>query len=216
MKKNLLSKIIALTFFAFIGASFCSAMDMRLGVFADYEPTVGDLHEFVHCSVGGGIDYEVGFKLPFNLELGPAVHLAANANPVRDERLSSMMNLKMDAGAFLRVPILKTGLSFVPEVDYGCLVYFPKVSPDYSGDLETAYADQLIQVGLGIRFAHEKLLSGDLEFDVTPTYLFSTEKENSVHYIGFRVGVSYRVFNSERRSAQNQQQGGQYQDGQQQ
>ena len=204
MQKRFFAKAFALVFCSLMGV-FCSALEMRVGAFGDYEPTVGDLHEFVHCSAGGGVEYEIGFRLPFNLEIGPAVHFAVNGNPVRDERLASMMILKMDVGAFLRVPILNSGFFFEPEIDYGCFVYFPKASPDYVNSLQPAYADQLLQVGVGFRYAPPMILSGDLEFEITPTYTFSTEKTSSEHFIGFRVGVLYRVYTNEGQSAQNQQ-----------
>ncbi len=167
----------------------------RSGGFFSYEPTVGALREFVSCSIGGGLEYELGFPLLGIFEIGPAAHFSVNGNLISDDRLTSMMNLKADIGCFFRIPLWKSGFVFSPELDYGILVYFPKANSRYTNadSIKTAYVDQLIQIGLGFRYSHKKILDGNLEFEITPFYLFSAEQEDLIHYIGFRTGVLYRI-----------------------
>ncbi|MCR4789692.1 MAG: hypothetical protein K5839_01280 [Treponemataceae bacterium] len=172
-----------------------SSLKHRLGGYFSYEPTVGALSEFVSCSMGGGLEYELGFPLLEIFEIGPAAHFSVNGNLITDDRLTFMMNLKADIGCFFRIPLWKSGFVFSPEIDYGILVYFPKANSEYANadSLKTSYVDQLIQIGLGFRYSHKKVLNGNLEFELTPTYLFSAEQEDVIHYIGFRAGALYRI-----------------------
>ena len=167
----------------------------RVGGYASYEPTIGSLSKFVSCSVGGGFEYELGFPILKIFEIGAITHVGINGNPLTDDRLTFLMNLKADIGCFFRIPLGKSGFVFTPEIDYGILVYFPKANPEYSNSeiIQGAYVDQLVQVGLGFRYMHEKILNGNLEFEITPTYLFSPEQEASIHFIGFRAGALYRI-----------------------
>ncbi len=167
----------------------------RIGAYFSYAPTVGVLREFVSSSIGGGIAYEFGFKLPLGMEFGPVAHLAVNGNPVRSDKIVSMMNLEFDIGAFFRLPFGKSGFVFQPEFDYGVLVYFPKVNSEYdnSDTIQGAYVDQLLQIGAGFRFSHPNFLNGNMEVELTPTYLFSPEQGETIHFIGFRTGFLYRL-----------------------
>ncbi|MCR5698524.1 MAG: hypothetical protein K6G52_02655 [Treponemataceae bacterium] len=167
----------------------------RVGGYVSYEPVLGPLHQFVFCSIGGGAEYELGFPFLKVFEIGPAVHFGINDNIITDERLSFMMNLKFDVGCFFRITFGKSGFVLSPEFDYGLLVYFPKISEGYSssGSFSGVYVDQLIQIGVGVRYSHEKILNGNLEFELTPTYLFSAEQENLIHYLGFRLGALYKI-----------------------
>ena len=167
----------------------------RVGGYLSYEPVLGALHQFVACSLGGGATYELGIPLLQIFEIGPIVHLTVNDNIVTDERLASMVNLKFDIGCFFRIEFGKTGFALSPELDYGILVYFPKVSEGYTNStgISSAYVDQLIQIGLGLRYSHEKILNGNLEFDLTPTYSLSPEKHDLIHYLGFRLGALYKI-----------------------
>ncbi|MCR5698815.1 MAG: hypothetical protein K6G52_04125 [Treponemataceae bacterium] len=173
------------------------ALDLkhRAGIFISYEPTIGSLSDYVYCSLGGGLQYELGFSILDIFEIGPSVHIAANGNIIKSESLASMMNLKIDAGCFFRIPLWNTGLIFSPELDYGMLIYIPKANPEYynSDSIKTSYVDQLIQLALSLRYSHEKVLNGNLEFELTPIYLFSPEKDETIHYLGLKLGALYKI-----------------------
>lgn len=190
--KHLLATIVISIF-----STLCFAQNIRAGAFGAYEVCAGTLHDYISSSMGGGVSAEAGYTIPllFNLEGGPALHAAFNTNPVNDDSLESMKSLKLDAGFFVRLPAFIEGLIFSPEVDYGVLIYFPKTKEGYknSSEVNSVYTDQFFQLGLGLRYSNPSILNNKLEFELTPTYLFSPEKEASVHFAGLRLGVQYRI-----------------------
>ena len=203
---NLMKKVVVLLLALFLVASSVfaqqqaqqqeeKAFPQRLGLYFSYAPTVGALREYVSSSIGGGFAYSFGFSLPLGLELGPVAHLSYNGNPVKNDKIVSMTSLEFDIGVYLYVPFGKSGFSFCPEFDYGMLAYFPKANTEYTNasSIKMAYVDQLFQVGAGFRFSHQKFLNGKMEIELTPTYVFSLEKGETIHFIGFRTGFLYRV-----------------------
>ena len=166
-----------------------------VGAYFNYEYFMGSLSHYVSSGMGGGFIYEATFRLPLNLRVGPAAHIGFNYDTTVAEQLTSMMNLSGDIGAVLRVPVMQTGLTICPEVDYGVMAFLPSVDEEYSGsvDIKNIYADMFVKAALGIRFSHEKVLGKKLEFELAPTYTFSLEKTGYTHLVGGRFSVRYCV-----------------------
>ena len=177
---------------------------LRAGIFGSYTPAIGSLSDYVSSGIGGGLSLECDFPLkagenPSGLVkilklFGFSFRASGNINPVKVETLSSMWNAQASLGLYARLPLFVEGLYFQPELDYGVVMNFPSLNPAYpDNELSAMYIDQLIQLGLGIRYSNEKILNGRLEFEFAPTYTFCAEKSYSVNYIGGRLGVIYSI-----------------------
>lgn len=171
--------------------------DVRVGVNAGFEPALGDLSEFVFSTIGGGASVEVGIPLfpkinNFLLNnFGVSFRTAFNGAIMKDTNIASLFNMRFILGVYTRIP-LGNVVTLVPEIGYGIAVNFPGLKNKDAGIVQPCYADQVIQVGVGVRFAHEKLLNGNLEFEITPTYTLCPETNNAAHYLGARIGALYR------------------------
>lgn len=176
--------------------------DMRAGSFFNFEPAAGDLSEFVFSSIGGGASFEAGIPLPLFSEI-PFVHglldnfgvsfrMAFDDGIMKDTDIDSIFSMRYTLGAYTRIQLPGNMFSIVPEIDYGLALNFPKASGEGAKYVGNVYVDQVLQFGAGIRFAHQKMANGNLEFDFTPTYSLSPEYGSSVYYIGFRFGALYK------------------------
>ena len=185
------------------GSVYFEIQDMKVGVYGSMTPALGELGNYVSSSLGGGVAFEMGMPLYIGEDapeimnifkrFGFSAHVSGNSNPVKNDLLSSMWNLQATLGIYVRLDLPVSGLAVVPEVDYGMIMNFPKANPAYGNTLASLYVDQLVQFGIGIRYAPPSLLDRKLEFEVAPTYTLCTEKGNMLQYAGGRVGVLYRI-----------------------
>lgn len=176
--------------------------DMRAGAFFNFEPAAGDLQDFVSSTIGGGASFEAGIPLPFGSEnsvilgllenFGASFRVAFDKGIMKDTSIDSIFSMRYTAGAYTRIFIPGNMFSIVPEIDYGFVFNLPKASGISSRYVKGFYVDQILQFGAGLRFSHPEMVNGNLEFDFTPTYSISPESGSSVHYIGFRLGASYK------------------------
>lgn len=179
--------------------------DMRAGAFLNFEPAAGDLSEFVMSSIGGGASFEAGIPLPLFshnslihglLEnFGTSFKMTFDGGIMKDTIMNSLFSMRYTLGAYTRIPLTGNMFSIVPEINYGLVLNFPKVSGDNAKYVKNVYVDQVLQFGAGVRFSHSNMLNGNLEFEFTPTYSLSPELGSSVHYIGFRFGALYKFPN---------------------
>lgn len=171
--------------------------DIRAGVNIGFEPALGDLSEFVFSTIGGGASVEVGIPLFPSVDnfllnnFGVSFRTAFNGAIMKDTNIESLFNMRFILGAYTRIPVGDL-VTIVPEIGYGVAVNFPGVRNNNAGIVKSCYADQIIEVGVGVRFAHENLLNGNLEFEFTPTYTLCPEENNAAHYLGVRIGALYR------------------------
>lgn len=171
--------------------------DIRAGANFGFEPALGDLSEFVFSTIGGGASVEVGIPLFPSVDnfllnnFGVSFRTAFNGAIMKDTNIGSLFNMRFILGAYTRIPV-GDFVTIVPEIGYGVAVNFPGVRNTDIGTVNSCYADQIIEVGVGVRFTHEKLLNGDLEFEFTPTYMLCPETNNAAHYLGARIGALYR------------------------
>lgn len=164
---------------------------LRVGAYGGFQPVLGGLADYVSVSLGGGIsgEYDIITFSDINITAGASAHVGGNVGLLKTDLVSSLFNMQVLAGAYVRVPILDTGFYVQPEIDYGITANFPKVNPEYAGNtLKNCYLDQTIQLALGVRY-NPSFADGMLEFEVTPVYTLCTEKGNMLHYVGARVGV---------------------------
>lgn len=215
MKKNL---ALVLIFSIFLGFGFAQETgeakskdngkylgfikDMKVGGFFNYEPAAGDLREFVSSTIGGGAAFEAGIPLPLFEEttfihnvfdnFGASIKMTYDCGIMKDTSIDSIFNMRYMAGVYSRISLPGEMFSVVPEINYGITLNFPKASGEGAKYVKKVYVDQILQLGTGIRFSHQKMLDGKLEFDFTPTYSFSPEAGYSVHYVGFRFGAMYK------------------------
>lgn len=176
--------------------------DMRAGAFFNYEPAAGELQDFVYSTIGGGASFEAGIPLPFGSEnsvllgllenFGASFRVAFDKGVMKDTSIDSIFSMRYTAGAYTRIFIPGNMFSVVPEIDYGLVFNLPNASGISSKYVSGVYVDQILQFGAGLRFSHPEMVNGNLEFDFTPTYSMSPESGSSVHYIGFRLGASYK------------------------
>lgn len=169
---------------------------LAIGGFFDFEPAVGDLGDYMSCAIGGGLNFEMGLpiaKIPLLNNFGLSFKMAINGALMKDTVIDSLFNMRFILGAFTKIPLGSQSFYFVPEINYGVALYFPKVAPDAdSSYVKSVYADQLIQLGLGFRFTNQKMLKGNLELELIPTYTLSPEEGALVHYFGVRAGFMYK------------------------
>lgn len=184
--------------------------DMRAGAFFNFEPAAGDLSEFISSTMGGGASFEAGIPLPLFSEntvvhsllnnFGASFRMAFDGGLMKDTNVDSIFSMRYTLGAYTRIPLPGNMFSIVPEIDYGIVLNFPKASGDGAKYVETVYADQILQFGAGVRFSHQKMAKGNLEFELTPTYSLSPESGSTLHYIGFRFGALYKFADKNRNS----------------
>lgn len=169
---------------------------LAIGGFFNFEPAVGDLSDYMSSAIGGGLNFEMGLpiaKIPLLNNFGLSFKMAVNGALMKDTVIDSLFNMRFILGAYTKIPLGSDSINFVPEINYGVALYFPKVAPDAdSSYVKSVYADQVIQLGLGFRFTNQKMLKGNLELELTPTYTLSPEEDALVHYFGVRAGFMYK------------------------
>lgn len=166
---------------------------MRIGVFGNFQPTLGELSKYVSSDVGGGLTFEIDlYSNPSSMiSIGVPVHATLDYYPVIDESLISVMGTTITSGVYARIKLLNGSFIIQPELDYGFNLIFPKENEINSGKLNTMYFDQVIQFAVGFRYVLQG--SVNLEFDVTPVFTLSPESNNMVYYVGGRAGVLFRI-----------------------
>lgn len=176
--------------------------DFRIGGFFNFEPAVGDLSNYVFSSIGGGFSLEAGIPITDDIPVlntfGIALRGTFNTGLMKETHVNSLFNMRYMVGAYSRIPLPGEMFTFMPEFDYGIALNMPKSTSPY---VKPFYADQVMQLALGLGFSHKNMLKGNLEFDFTPTYTLSPEKNTIAHYIGFRFGVVYKVIDSNKTEA---------------
>lgn len=181
---------------------FSFISNVKVGGFFNFEPAVGPLREFVSSTIGGGLSVEAGIPLlvekdaifPFSLlqNFGVSFRAVFDGYLMKETHVDSIFSMRYSVGAYTRINIGDM-FAVVPNLDYGLAVNLPKVRGEGASLVKKAYADQMLQIGCGVRFAHEKVLNRKLEFDLTPTYTLCPESGTAVHYLGFRFGALYSV-----------------------
>ena len=99
------------------------------------------------------------------------------------------MNVAFTAGLYLNLPL---GETFIlrPELGYGVQLH---IVDSTNKNLAGIFADQIIQFSGTVKFAPKPLQSKGFSFDVAPLYTILTEKTAALHYLGFRLGLSYQL-----------------------
>lgn len=176
--------------------------DMRAGAFFNFEPAAGGLHEFVFSTIGGGASFEAGVPLTTYEDetfinnilnnFGLSFRMAFDGGLMKETNITSLFSMRYMAGVYTRIPLPGDMFSIVPEIGYGIVFNFPKATGDGAQYVKKLYVDQVLQFGAGVRFSHPQMVNGNLEFEFTPTYTLSPEFVSPVHYIGFRLGASYK------------------------
>ncbi len=185
----LLCSFLAVNAFAQENPASKEGSPLAVGLYASYNPALGALSDYISAGIGGGLSVE--YQLTDFL--GLVVRAEGNYNPVKVETLSSMWSAKASFGVFASIPLFASGLYFVPEVDYGAMLNFPTLNPEYpENKLESMYVDQLLMAALGLRYSSEKIMGGRLAFDLAATYTFCTEEGNFANYVGGRAGITFK------------------------
>ena len=96
---------LILTFSISLGVAFAQIKDMSAGAFFNFEPTAGDLSEFVMASIGGGASLEVGIPLPFLENFGASYRMTFDGGIIKDPRLDSLFLMRHTIGAYTRIPL---------------------------------------------------------------------------------------------------------------
>lgn len=165
-----------------------SIFDFRLGLTAGYSPVFGEMKNYINGNFGGGVSTELDI-LPF---LGAGIFVDGNINPVISEKLKSVWNLHAGAKLYGRFNVI-SDLYLQPELGYGVILYFPQKAANITGNLNKCYADQLIQIGVGIRYAPQSILNGALEIEICPYYILSPENGAVNNFAGGRIGIYYSI-----------------------
>lgn len=163
---------------------------------------IGSLNEFAKTGFGGGIDFEIGIPIPLVQHLpfvgmlfrnfGVGAKVNYNYHLPKSEDLSSVMDIQIAATALTSIPLGTSGLCAVPEIGIGLAVNLPQEKTEPK-TLKPAYTDQIYTFGIGLRFAHEKLLNSKLELALTPVYSVSPEHGTAVQNFTFKLGALYKI-----------------------
>lgn len=203
MKKIIITILVALSV---MSASFAQeaaensskgasdTANIRIGGIFNYEACGGTLGNYISGNIGGGFtaEFDLGIPLPSFMELGISGKILANGGLLKDDLLLSMMSIQVVPGFYCRLYLLNNNLIIQPEIGYGIQVNFLKDNPVYNNKIDKVYLDQLVEVSLGIRFAPQAFLDGNMEFGLTPFYILCPEQNEAVHYFGGRFGIYYQ------------------------
>ena len=89
-------------------------------------------------------------------------------------------------GYWMRFPLGDKGFALQPEISYGGIEKITKPA-----DTEYAGSDQLLQLGLSLRYNPKNFANGMLEFEFTPTFGIETFNSPNSLYVGGRVGMLF-------------------------
>lgn len=187
MKK--MCKILVAILFALVLAHPVMAKDSNVDIslYSVTRFSVGKLAKYSSCSLGGGIAAEGTFSffpllgISGRAEFAPMIGLHAD--------IKSWMNAAFTAGLYLNFPLGKTFI-LRPELGYGVQLH---IVDSINKNLAGIYADQIIQFSGTVKIAPKPLQAKGFSFDVAPLYTLLTEKTAVLHYLGFRLGLSYQL-----------------------
>lgn len=193
-----MKKIISAIFATFIlsavssTALFAQKFDMRVGGSFIFEKALGDINDFADFSMGGEVVLQTGLPILENLDLGVSLRASFNKCLMKDTEVEALTDMRFSLGAYTILPFADGKFNIVPEIGYGVVMNYPKVTGSLVGNVKDKYIDQMVQAAIGLRFASPNLLDGRLEFELAPTYTMCFEKGAFVQYAGGRVGVLFK------------------------
>ncbi|MCR4953951.1 MAG: OmpA family protein [Treponema sp.] len=167
------------------------------GAFFANQYALGEWSNYAVTNFAGGLDVEYTFPrfLFDEMDLGATIHADfGHTIPKSGSNLVSHNDLRLYAGAFLRIPYLFLGHTFAvqPEVGYGLnMSHTVGVKGTKANGI---YLDQLFFISPAIRYIAPVDALKNVEFEFSPYWTLSPEQENnSVHDIGFRIGAIFHI-----------------------
>ena len=203
MRKQLLSVLLAVSLISSFSAQETAAEEIdsavprytgfSVGAYFLNQYALGDWSDFANANIGGGLgaEYTLPQFLPFNIDLGASIRSEfAHVFPKSGSTLKSDDQLNFSLGAWLRFPFLLAGQSFAfqPELSYGVILHHAK--GQNGSAVDGWFTDSTLTLALGLRYTARAEFLKNIEFELSPVYTFSPEKENKiVNYLGFRMGA---------------------------
>lgn len=169
------------------------------GAFFNNQYALGGWSDFALTNFGAGFDaeYTVPVFLPYNMDLGASLHLDFNATfPKKDTTLKSHNDIRLYAGAFLRIPFTFLGQNFAfqPEIGYG--MDFSHAVGQKGSQANGWYADQTIVFAPALRYMAPVKALSSVEFELSPYWTISPEqKGEAMNFLGFRIGAVWHFQN---------------------
>ena len=139
------------------------------------------------ADLGGGISMEIGLPVTvFGKQNGFSFHGAYDTLLGEKDPVTGGTDIDVLFGYWMRFPLGDNGFAFQPEISYGGIAKSTKPS-----ETEYAGSDQLLQLGLSLRYNPKTFANGMLEFELTPTFGIETFNSPNSIYVGGRVGMLF-------------------------
>lgn len=167
-----------------------SLKNLEAGSYLVNSYAVGDLSEYIVGTMGLGACANWKTPLPF---LGTKVMFDVEGGFLKKTDINSWCNVSLGAGAWTEFSfkIKENCFRIRPEFCYG--VVFQCLDASKKG-IESVYTDQFLKFGASLRYSPEKVLKKGLDFEFAPFYKVCPEKNNASSYLGFSLGVFYKIF----------------------
>lgn len=157
----------------------------RLGAYGQGNAIINGHSNDAAADLGGGISMEIGLPVTlFGQQNGFSFRGGIDPLLGVKDPVTGGEDIDVLFGYWMRFPLGDQGFALQPEISYGGISKTTKPSgTEYAG------SDQLLQLGLSLRYNPRNFANGMLEFELTPT--FGIETFNSPHsmYVGGRLGM---------------------------
>ena len=184
--KNVTRSIILL--FLCMGIATPMFSRTALNLYGKASLPFGEYTKYVSVNVGGGIGAELDpFFVP---NLGTSLHADFQAGILKDKRIKSIWDLSFYGGIWYR---LNWGsFAFQPELNYGVCIHKVTMTPGWYGP-EDMNLDQMLQFAPAFRWTPGAKLNSTTAIDIAPCYTLLFEKDNLIHQLGLRIGLTYAL-----------------------
>ncbi|MBO4319095.1 MAG: OmpA family protein [Treponema sp.] len=157
----------------------------RLGGFGQGNAIINGHSNDAAADLGGGISMEIGLPVTvFGKQNGFSFHGAIDTLLGEKDPVTDGTDIDVLFGYWMRFPLGDKGFALQPEISYGGIAKSTKPA-----ETEYAGSDQLLQLGLSLRYNPKNFANGMLEFELTPTFGIETFNSPNSIYVGGRVGM---------------------------
>lgn len=185
--KKIIKTILAATLFSLAFNGFAEDTDVvfRGGVFGQGNAIINGHSNDAAADLGGGISMEIGLPVTvFGRQNGFSFHGAYDTLLGEKDPVTGGQDIDVLFGYWMRFPLGDNGFALQPEISYGGIAKTTKPA-----ETEYAGSDQLLQLGLSLRYNPKNFANGMLEFELTPTFGIETFNSPNSIYVGGRVGM---------------------------
>ena len=157
----------------------------RLGGFGQGNAIINGHSNDAAADLGGGVSMEIGLPLTlFGKQHGFSFHGAVDSLLAEKSPVTDGTDIDALFGYWIRFPLGENGFALQPEISYGGIAKTTE-----PGATECSGSDQLLQLGLSLRYNPQNFANGMLEFELTPTFGIETFDSPHSIYVGGRVGM---------------------------